>query len=282
MSCVFSIEEFATFDGPGIRMTVFLKGCPLSCKWCHNPEGQDPRPEYMRSPNGCLGCGACERVGTKDANGRIRLSAESVSACPRSLVRLCGVEYPPEELAEKVLKNAKLLAMNGGGVTFSGGEPLSDPPYLFSVMRLLRGKVHQAIQTAGYAPADVFAEALTLADYVLYDLKLFDPNLHKRFCGRDNALILANYKRLVASGVPFVTRIPLIPSVTDTEENISALAAFLRECGVTYVETLPYNRLAGSKYGSVLRKYEPGFDGDGPVAARTELFASFGITAKMM
>lgn len=282
MSCVFSIEEFATFDGPGIRMTVFLKGCPLRCTWCHNPEGQRREPEYMRSPNGCTGCGACIAAGEKDADGAVRLGEKSMLACPRSLVRLCGVYYSPQELAARVLKNARLFTANGGGVTFSGGEPLYDPDYLFEVMDLLKGKVHLALQTTGFASAATFGRALEKADYFLYDLKLMDPEAHKHYCGADNAIILENYRRLAASGVKFVTRVPLIPGVTDTEENLSAIAKFMRGCNVSYVETLPYNKLAGSKYGSLLRSYEPGFDGAVEVRTGEDIFAAEGITAKKM
>lgn len=279
---VFSIEEFATFDGPGIRMTVFLKGCPLRCTWCHNPEGQRTQVEYRRSPNGCLDCGACMEVADILPDGTKRLTANSVAACPRGLVSRCGETYTPEALCEKILKNGRILRASGGGVTLSGGEPTVQADFLRECLTLLRGRIHRAVQTCGYADADTFSTILADCDYMLYDLKIIDASLHRCYCGTDNAPILRNYRVLTASGLPFVTRIPLIPDVTDTAENTEAIAALMRECGVTYAELLPYNRMAGSKYASTLRSYEPGFDTERPVTVRKEIFSHYGITVKIM
>ena len=281
MGKIFSIEEFSTFDGPGIRMTIFLKGCPLSCTWCHNPEGQHFEVEYLRSPNGCLDCGACLRAGYEET-GKLSLSPKSISACPRNLVRCASWDSTPENLARKILKNATVLSMNGGGVTFSGGEPLSQIDFLCACLTLLEGKVHRALQTSGFAPTADFARALSLTDYVLFDLKIMDPKLHEKFCGADNRLIHENYRTLVQSGKPFVTRVPLIPTVTDTSENLEAIAAFVSSLGVRYVEVLPYNQLAGSKYAGLLRQYTPGFTADRPSCTGEEIFARYGITAKKM
>lgn len=279
---VFSIEEFATFDGPGIRMTVFLKGCPLRCTWCHNPEGQRASAEYRRSPNGCTGCGACLRAAETLPDGQKRLTAASERACTRGLVRRCGDSYTPEELCQKILANARILNAGGGGVTFSGGEPTVQAAFLAECLAQLRGKIHRAIQTCGYTDGETFTSLLRDCDYVLYDLKLMDATLHRQFCGVDNAPILQNYRTLAASGVPFVTRIPLIPGVTDTEDNLDAIANLMEEVGVRYAEVLPYNRMAGSKYASVLRTYEPGFDGERAVSARQDVFARRGIQIKVM
>ena len=282
MGRIFSIEEFATFDGPGIRMTVFFKGCPLRCTWCHNPESQQAEVEYVRSPNGCLSCGACLRAGKPNARGELRLTAASVEACPRRLVRRCGEEFSVQALCERVLANASILRETGGGVTFSGGEPFAQSAFLCECLTALRGKVHTAVQTCGYTDAATFAKALSLCDYMLYDLKLIDPALHRRYCGTDNARILENYRTLAASGVPFVTRVPLIPGVTDTAENLTALAALVRDCGIDYVELLPYNRMAGSKYAGLLREFAPDFDKERPVELHLDIFAKFGIRAKKM
>lgn len=279
---IFSIEEFATFDGPGIRMTVFLKGCPLRCVWCHNPESQRAQVEYVRSPNGCLGCGACEKVAERDEKSQLFLTEASVAACPKGLVRRCGEAYEPQALCDRIMANAAILNATGGGVTFSGGEPLMQPVFLWECLQLLRGHVHTAVQTCGYAGQDVFEKTLALCDYVLYDLKLMDADLHRRYCGADNKVILENYRLLAASGKPFVTRIPLIPGVTDTAENLNAVATLLWEMGVKYAELLPYNRMAGSKYGGLLRSYEPGFDEDRTVELHTEIFEKHGIRVKKM
>lgn len=273
---VFSIEEFATFDGPGVRMSVFLKGCPLACSWCHNPEGKSREIEYMRSPNGCTGCGKCLSVG----NGK--LTADSIAVCPRNLVRVCGVDYEPYELVKKIGKNATVLAKSGGGVTFSGGEPLSQHEFLCETLDLLNGKVHTAVQTSGFASESVFDSVLKKVDYVLMDLKVMSEEGHLRYCGVDNTVIKKNYVRLANSGVPFITRVPLIPGVTDTEENLTQIAGFIAENGVKKVELLPYNRLAGSKYAAVLKKYSPDFDASIPPDADVSIFEKRGIESKIM
>ncbi|MBQ8345065.1 MAG: glycyl-radical enzyme activating protein, partial [Clostridia bacterium] len=180
---IFSIEEFSTFDGPGIRMTVFLKGCPLRCPWCHNPEGQRFEVEYMRNVNGCTGCGACERVGERTGDV-LRLTERSAAACPRNLVRRSGEDISVDALAEKILKNAEILRATGGGVTFSGGEPLCQTDFVMACAQRLDG-LSVALQTTGYAPSATFERALSVCDYVLYDLKLMDPAAHKAVCGVD-------------------------------------------------------------------------------------------------
>lgn len=278
---IFSIEEFSVYDGPGIRMTIFLKGCPLRCEWCHNPEGQSFHSEMVRSPNGCLGCGACEEMGRK-ITGEPCLVPESASVCPRKLVRLCGEDVTAEELASRIEKNAAILSMNGGGVTFSGGEPLCHSEFLLECLRLLNGKVHRALQTCGYTDADTFSAVLEECDYVLYDLKLIDEALHKKYTGVSNEKILANYRTLAASGKKFVTRIPLIPNVNDTEENLRATAEFLSSLGVKYIEILPYNKMAGGKYAMVGKEYKPSFDGEIPPQPRKEIFESYGIEVKVL
>ena len=279
---IFSIEEFATFDGPGIRMTVFLKGCPLRCSWCHNPESQRAEVEYVRSPNGCLSCGKCLQEARRDHAGALHLTERSMEVCPRSLVRRCGEDFEVEELCERLLANKRILDASGGGVTFSGGEPFAQSEFLLATLAALKGKLHTAVQTCGYTDSKTFSKGLSLCDYVLYDLKLMDGAAHRRFCGVDNGRILENYRALAASGVPFITRIPLIPGVTDTAENLSAIAAFVREQGVDHVELLPYNRMAGSKYTGLLRPFEPGFDEDKAVELHLEVFENYGVRAKKM
>lgn len=256
---VFSIEEFSTFDGPGIRTTVFLKGCPLKCAWCHNPEGQNFEDEYMRNSNGCTGCGKCLSF-AKNEEGVICLTEDSLKNCPNGLIRKSGQIYTAKELSLKILKNRILLELNGGGVTFSGGEPLLQYDFIEECVKNLNG-LSVAIQTSGYADEKIFKRALSICDYILYDLKLFDNEQHIKHCCANNERILRNYEILAKSKKPFVTRIPLVPGVTDTEENLKAIARFMYENNVNYVEVLPYNRLAGSKYYALLRKDVPIFDG---------------------
>lgn len=273
---VFSIEEFSVYDGPGMRTTVFLKGCPLRCRWCHNPEGQRSENEIIKAQSGCEGCGVCLEAG----GGQI--GEKSIPACPNRLLRMSGEEYTPARLLQKLDPLLPILNGAGGGVTFSGGEPLAHTDFLYTCLCLLEGRTHRAVQTSGFCGAEEFQRIAAAADYFLYDLKLIDPFLHRRYTGADNALILKNYLFLCRSGKPFVTRIPLIPGVTDTQENLTAAAQLLRENGVNTVELLPYNKLAGSKYASLGRRYAPGFDETLSPRARTELFRAFGIEPRVL
>lgn len=278
---VFSVEEFATFDGPGIRTAVFLKGCPLRCAWCHNPEGQRFETEMMKSPNGCLSCGACLKKG-EELTGAPVLVPESISVCPRNLIRMAGEEISAEELVARLEKNLPLLNMSGGGVTFSGGEALAQSEFLLDCLRRLRGKTHRAVETCGYVDGATFSEVLSECDYLLYDLKLMDEEQHRRWTGVSNRPILENYRRLAESGVPFLTRIPLIPSVNDTEENLLATATFMKEHRAALVELLPYNKMAGGKYLALGRRYEPSFDEGAEPNPRKEIFEQYGIEVKIL
>ena len=278
---VFSIEEFSTYDGPGIRMTVFFKGCPLRCMWCHNPEGQRFEKEMAKSPNGCLGCGACMKKG-EELTGAPCLVPESAGVCPRKLVRESGIDYTPEKLVEKIQKNLAILNMSGGGVTFSGGEPLSHWQFVLECMKMLRGKTNRALQTCGFADSEAFLRVLEETDFVLYDLKHMNSEIHKHYTGVGNEQILENYKLLVKSGKEFITRIPLIPTVNDTEENIRETAIFMSNLGVNKIELLPYNKMAGSKYLLMGRKYTTDFDGDVTPQPRIEIFKQYGIEVKIL
>ena len=275
----FSIEEFSVYDGPGIRTTVFLKGCPLRCSWCHNPEGQSHEIEIARSPNGCLECGACECFAEHDGK-RMRFTEQSLKSCPRALLRYSGIDTDAETLCKKLLKNAILL--KDGGVTFSGGEPLMQSEFVFECLSLLKGKLNTAIQTSGYCSEETFLRALELCDYVLYDLKIIDDNAHRYHTGVSNEKILKNYSHLAKSGVDFVTRVPLIPTVTDTRENISAIAEMLLKNGVRYIELLPYNKMAGGKYKMIMREYEPTFDDKREVELHLDIFDNNGIAYKIL
>lgn len=276
---VFSIEEFSVYDGPGIRTTVFLKGCPLRCTWCHNPEGQDVQNEILRSPNGCVHCGNCIKTAVHDGD-RIYFSEESIRSCPQHLLRRVAESFDSAALCQRLLKNRDLLV--GGGVTFSGGEPLMQSDFLFECLSLLAGKLHTAIQTSGFCSADVFARATALSDYFLYDLKLMDDEMHRRFTGVSNAPILENFDTLCKSGKPFTVRVPLIPGVTDTAKNLEAIAELLNENGVGSVELLPYNKMAGGKYKMLLREYSPLFDEQIPVNPRCEIFEAHMIKSTVL
>ena len=247
---VFSIEEFSIYDGPGIRTTVFLKGCPMRCRWCHNPEGQSFSPEEVKTAGG----------------------AET---------RISGQVWEAEDLVKKLLKNKPILS-HGGGVTFSGGEPLSQPEFLLECLKKLKGHLHTAIQTAGNVPAEVFDEVVPWADHLLFDLKLMDPEKSAEWTGAGNAQILRNFGALTRTGLAFTVRTPLIPGVTDTEENLGAITELLRRYGIDRIELLPYNKMAGGKYASLGRTYDPGFDEKATPDPRLDLFHAKGITASVL
>lgn len=276
---VFSIEEFSVYDGPGIRTTIFLKGCPLSCSWCHNPEGQGTDAEIVRSPNGCIECNNCIKS-AQTKNGRLYFTEKSIKNCPMGLLRVCGEETDSKALCEQILKNQKLL--QNGGVTFSGGEPFMQSEFLFDCLRELKGKIHTAIQTSGYCDEGVLDKAIALADYFLFDLKLINDGMHQKYTGVSNRKILRNFSVLAKSGKDFVVRIPLIPSVTDTAENIAGIVKILKDNRVSYVELLPYNKMAGGKYKMLGREYIPDFDEQQAVNIPKDIFDTNNIDFKIL
>lgn len=289
---IFDIKEFAVFDGPGIRTTVFFKGCPLRCRWCHNPEGLSFQKELMVSANGCVGCGKCVEacpVGAALFGGRTGPERESclqcgrcVTACGLRLRRLCGTEYKAEELATRLVKDSEFLTKNGGGVTFSGGEAMAQPLFLKEVLRLLPG-MHKAVETSGYCDPQTFREIVDLLDYVIMDIKLADDMLHKEYTGVSNRVILENLSYLKRGGKPYVIRIPLIPGVSDTEDNLSRTARLLQGAkDLEAVELLMYHTAAGAKYPMVNREYRPGFDTERTAQAKTEIFQDAGIRCRVL
>lgn len=275
---IFSIEEFSVFDGPGIRTTVFLKGCPLRCEWCHNPEGQSFSNSILRATNGCIGCGECVRRG-ETANGKVIYTESSIANCPQNLLRYAAKQYASEELCEHLSKNFAILNAVGGGLTFSGGEPLANHAFLLECLELTRGRVNRAVQTCGFSTPEIFNKVLDACDYMLFDVKLVSDEQHLKYTGVSNASILQNFAILAESGKDFVVRTPMVPGVTDTEENIRGIAELLARSGVRYIELLPYNKLAGAKYPLVGKKYSPSFDGSVEPNMGLEIFAEYGIKA---
>ena len=277
---IFSIEEFSVFDGPGIRTTVFLKGCPLRCSWCHNPEGQSREKEVLRNSSECLHCGKCTQIALQ-LSGKPELIEACVDVCPKNLIRVCGTEYEAKDLCTKLKKN-KIFYGTDGGVTFSGGEPLLQAQFLSECLTLLKGDIHTAVQTSGYTDQAVFCEILAKADLFLFDLKVMDEQNAKRYTGVGSAAILKNFDTLAASGKSLLVRIPLIPEVVATEKNLEDIIRILKYYGITYAEAMPYNQLAGAKYALCGRTYTPNFNPDTPLTPPTELFAKHGITLKIL
>lgn len=245
---IFDIKEFAVHDGPGIRTTVFMKGCPLRCSWCHNPEGISPEPQVMHGPAG-------ERV--------------------------VGKRYASSELAGILNRQAEILRTNEGGVTFSGGEPLMQAAFVAEVLDLL-DDIHVLLDTSGFGGEDDFRLLAGKSDLVFFDVKLIDPAAHRRYTGVDNGPILRNLRVLATMNVPFVVRVPLIPGVTDTNENLAAIAETVRGLdGMVRVDLLPYNKAAGGKYRACGMAFRPDFQETLEVNANTAIFEQAGLTARV-
>ncbi len=218
---IFKIKKYALHDGPGIRTTVFFKGCPLSCRWCHNPEGIDPRPQTMsrRTSSGEID----ETVGT-----------------------VIGVD----DLIKAIEKDVLFYDESGGGVTFSGGEPLAQPEFLEAVLAACNHlEIHAALDTSGYAPATVLDQILPRLQLVLFDLKIMDAKQHQRHTGVSNRIVLENLKRIADSQTPVRIRVPLIPGITDGDDNIEAIVRFAGTLKtIDGVDLLPFHRIGGEKY----------------------------------
>ena len=235
---VFEIREFTLHDGPGVRTTVFLKGCPLRCAWCHNPEGQSFEIETLQHSTAPLG----------------QRTSSSVDYQPPT-TSICGVDWTPEDLAKEVLRDADIMRQSGGGVTFSGGEPLAQPEFLLAVIPLLkRAGVSVALETSGAVPAGTYQQVVSQVDFVYQDLKHHDPAAFHRWCGGDLAQVLENARWLKASGVAHRFRVPVIPGVNNSAADRAALEALAGEG--EEIEFLPYNPAAGAKYPMLGRKYE--------------------------
>ena len=244
---VFDIREFTVHDGPGTRVTVFLKGCPLHCRWCHNPEGLSPEPQLMIRKSACIRCGACK---TKCAHPDCIKFNRCLHACPPGLISVCGYRTDADSLAKK-LHGYTPFFKNGGGVTFSGGEPLMQSEFLYELLTKTR-PLHRAVETSGYARPQVFERIIEICDLVIMDLKLADRTAHKKYTGVYNDILLENQRRLRKSGREHIIRMPLIPSITDTEQNLRAAAKLVRD---SPVELLRYNAAAGAKYETIGKKY---------------------------
>jgi len=260
---VFNIQHYSIHDGPGIRSTVFLKGCPLRCVWCQNPESQSGLPEVLFMSERCEGCGACVPVCPVGAisvdqgkartdRGRCRGTGACVEACPNEARSLMGKMMSANEVLADVIKDAMFYEGSGGGITISGGDPLAQDDFTEAICRLAKAAgLHTAIDTSGYAPWPAFQRVLEHTDLVLYDFKCMDDEKHKEFTGVSNELILENAKRMCESfpEVTLLARFAVIPGYNDDEHNLRQTAAFLKALGkVATVHLLPYHTFGEAKY----------------------------------
>lgn len=272
---VFAIEEMAVHDGPGLRTAVFLKGCPLRCRWCHSPEGWALRPERVKNPNGCRNCGACAVDCAQQCTG----CGSCLYRCPAGLLRISGKWWEAKALAARIRQNEALL--QDGGVTLSGGEILLQAAFAAQLLDAL-APLHRAVETSGYGSEADWKKILDRTELVYYDVKLVDSTRHKAYTGVENGPILRNLELLKQSGVPFFVRIPLIRGVNDDAENLQATCQLLGNApALQGVELLPYNPYAGAKYPLVGMTYDYAFEAPSTVqleAARM-LFAAAGIPA---
>lgn len=241
---IFDIKEFAVHDGPGLRTTVFLKGCPLRCVWCHNPEGQSFEKELMVREKSCRHCGLCMKPCEHE---ECQPYHRCIHICPDNLVSIVGEDLEAKELADRILKNRDVM----DGVTFSGGEPLFQADFLLETISYLDG-LKIVIETSGYADPETFQKVLDKTDLMYLDIKLADEEEHIRYTGVSNGLILQNLKMLKESGKACVIRTPMIPSITDTEKNLQEIGKLI---GDLPHELLPYNEMADVKYAMLGRIY---------------------------
>lgn len=275
---VFDIKEFAVFDGPGIRTTVFMKGCPLRCQWCHNPEGLSPRPQLMVSRAACIHCGACESV--CPTPGKCIACGKCIPHCRGGYRKIIGAEWTADDLAARLLKDRDIYESSQGGVTFSGGEPLMQWDFISGVIDKMPG-IHTAIETSGYAPDEIFASAMEKCALIMMDWKLSDPVLHKRYTGVDQAPILRHLQWLAAGDTPFILRMPIIPGVNDYPDHFRRAAELAANSkALIRVDLLPYQQAAGAKYEMVGREYKTDFDGSIPPRFYPEFFEEKDIPYK--
>lgn len=266
---IFDIKRYAINDGPGIRITIFFKGCPLSCIWCHNPESISAKPQKMYNPDKCIGCGECVKAcpnhactltadGISTDSKRCDLSGQCAEVCPTLATEISGYYKSVPELLKIIEKERVLFDQSGGGVTFSGGEPLLFPDYLTKILTVCgEQQIHRTIDTCGFVKPETLLAVSKQTDLFLYDLKLMDSDKHKAYTGVSNELILSNLVALAESGANIQIRIPLIKGVNSDPENIAATANFIAKLAgeKKSVNLLPYHDIASHKYLKLGKNY---------------------------
>ena len=262
------IQRYSIKDGPGIRTTVFMKGCPLQCEWCSNPEAVSQHPELLLNHRLCVHCGDCvpacpthvfsmiDDVLVLDRNN-CDGCGECVSCCPEEALEIVGTQMTPERVLIEVLSDKVFYDVSDGGVTFSGGEPLLQHDFVREVARELQEHdIHVAIDTAGNIPWTNFEAILPFADLVLYDIKFIDAGKHKRFTGDGNTLILENARRIAKQKIPMIVRLIILPGLNDSAQEIASRLEFIKELqNVEQVDLLPYHKLGTAKYERLGKSY---------------------------
>ena len=284
---IFDIRRYSINDGPGIRITIFMKGCPLRCAWCHNPESQSPEVQKLYTASKCIGAQDCIDV---CPNNALTLTPEGIvtdteacnlcglcaEACPSKAIEMSGKLYGVEDLMQIIERERVHIEHSGGGVTFSGGEPLMHPDFLIEMLKACGEKgLHRAVDTCGFASTETLLEVTKHTDLFLFDLKLMDPVQHKKWTGVDNRLILKNLKVLAEAGANINIRIPFIKNVNTGIKEITAMAEFIAKLpfknrgletlsddkagatpGRALVNLLPYHNIASGKYKKLEMFYD--------------------------
>jgi pyruvate formate lyase activating enzyme len=288
---VYNIQRMSTKDGPGIRTTVFLKGCPLRCLWCSNPESQQTSPQLLFFSSLCTGCGLCFSVCPHHAVGmQAGISTHNAALCqhcgacaaqcPSHAREMSGKSMSVDEVMAAVKKDALFYENSGGGVTFGGGEPTAGGQFFLDLVAAsLDEGFHVAVDTCGQSSAKIFDKALELADLFLFDCKHMDAEQHTKLTGHDNSLILRNMQAALSSGKEVRIRMPLIPYMNDDEKNIAAMATFFHTFDRHEIEVMPYHAFGLSKYAA-LGKAQPDICSYSPEALHTvlALFTKHGLS----
>jgi pyruvate formate lyase activating enzyme len=271
---VFNIQRYSVHDGSGIRTLVFIKGCPLRCQWCSNPESQKATPQLSYVSNKCAGDGDCRRrpcieacppgAITVEAEGKVTIDRDRCDNCGKcetvclwEALRLIGEEMTVKEAMEKVERDRAFFDKSGGGVTLGGGEPMTAPGFAGALLERCKALgLSTALETCGHTQWENLEKVIPYLDLIYYDIKHMDAGQHKDATGVTNTLILENARRILGRGTPTtVVRVPLIPGFNAEEEQIQAIASFVKECGGKRMELLPYHRYGSSKYGQIGRSY---------------------------